>query len=128
MDVLFVINEMKIILFESLLVIHSVKYKFSYFGVYYRMTDLDTLLNIYFYQIINKKLFKLYSQTSVYIWLCAIWNVNSRLLQACCDVAFEYAHTRQQFSQYLAKFQMIQVKQELPCPLKNFLRSSIDIV
>lgn len=67
MDVLFVINEMKIILFESLLVIHSVKYKFSYFGVYYKMTDLDTLLNIYFYQIINKKLFKLYSQTSVYI-------------------------------------------------------------
>ncbi|KAG5334428.1 IVD protein, partial [Acromyrmex charruanus] len=32
------------------------------------------------------------------------------ILQACCDVAFEYAHTRQQFGQYLAKFQMIQEK------------------
>ncbi|KYQ57600.1 Isovaleryl-CoA dehydrogenase, mitochondrial [Trachymyrmex zeteki] len=32
------------------------------------------------------------------------------LLQACCDVAFEYAHTRKQFGQYLAKFQLIQAK------------------
>lgn len=32
------------------------------------------------------------------------------LLQACCDVAFEYAHTRKQFGQNLAEFQLIQGK------------------
>lgn len=32
------------------------------------------------------------------------------ILQACCDVAFEYAHTRQQFGQYLAQFQLLQGK------------------
>lgn len=32
------------------------------------------------------------------------------ILQACCDVAFEYAHTRKQFDQYLAQFQLIQAK------------------
>ncbi|KYN05772.1 PREDICTED: isovaleryl-CoA dehydrogenase, mitochondrial [Cyphomyrmex costatus] len=32
------------------------------------------------------------------------------ILQACCDVAFEYAHTRKQFGQYLAKFQLMQAK------------------
>jgi len=37
---------------------------------------------------------------------------NFRLLQASCDVAFEYAHLRKQFGEYLAKFQLIQVKQE----------------
>jgi len=39
-------------------------------------------------------------------------NVNFRLLQASCDVAFEYAHLRKQFGEYIAKFQLIQVKQE----------------
>ncbi|KAL6260602.1 hypothetical protein P5V15_008123 [Pogonomyrmex californicus] len=32
------------------------------------------------------------------------------LFQACCDVAFEYAHSRKQFNQYLAQFQFIQGK------------------
>ncbi|XP_011873017.1 PREDICTED: isovaleryl-CoA dehydrogenase, mitochondrial isoform X1 [Vollenhovia emeryi] len=32
------------------------------------------------------------------------------ILQACCDVAFEYAHSRQQFNQHLAEFQFIQGK------------------
>lgn len=32
------------------------------------------------------------------------------LLQASCDIAFEYAHTRKQFDQYLAQFQLIQAK------------------
>lgn len=32
------------------------------------------------------------------------------ILQSCCDVAFGYAHTRKQFKQYLAEFQMIQSK------------------
>ncbi|XP_012538867.1 isovaleryl-CoA dehydrogenase, mitochondrial [Monomorium pharaonis] len=32
------------------------------------------------------------------------------ILQACCDVAFEYAHSRQQFGEYLAQFQLIQGK------------------
>ncbi|KAJ8673638.1 hypothetical protein QAD02_004900 [Eretmocerus hayati] len=32
------------------------------------------------------------------------------ILQACCDVAFEYAHTRKQFNQRIAEFQMIQGK------------------
>ncbi|XP_020278102.1 isovaleryl-CoA dehydrogenase, mitochondrial isoform X1 [Pseudomyrmex gracilis] len=30
--------------------------------------------------------------------------------QACCDIAFEYAHSRKQFNQYLAEFQLIQGK------------------
>lgn len=37
-------------------------------------------------------------------------NINFRVAQACCDVAFEYAHTRKQFNQYIAEFQMIQVR------------------
>ncbi|XP_071653363.1 isovaleryl-CoA dehydrogenase, mitochondrial-like isoform X3 [Temnothorax longispinosus] len=44
------------------------------------------------------------------------------ILQACCDIAFEYAHSRKQFGQYLAQFQLIQVtRQKTPslC-LKNF--------
>ncbi|XP_029159575.1 isovaleryl-CoA dehydrogenase, mitochondrial isoform X2 [Nylanderia fulva] len=32
------------------------------------------------------------------------------ILQASCDIAFEYAHTRKQFDQYLAQFQLIQAK------------------
>ncbi|XP_015124222.1 isovaleryl-CoA dehydrogenase, mitochondrial [Diachasma alloeum] len=32
------------------------------------------------------------------------------ILQACCDLAFEYAHTRKQFNTRLAEFQMIQGK------------------
>ncbi|XP_014479948.1 PREDICTED: isovaleryl-CoA dehydrogenase, mitochondrial isoform X2 [Dinoponera quadriceps] len=32
------------------------------------------------------------------------------VLQSCCDVAFEYAHTRKQFNQPIAQFQMIQSK------------------
>ncbi|XP_024890906.1 isovaleryl-CoA dehydrogenase, mitochondrial [Temnothorax curvispinosus] len=32
------------------------------------------------------------------------------ILQACCDIAFEYAHSRKQFGQYLAQFQLIQGK------------------
>lgn len=32
-----------------------------------------------------------------------------RLIQACCDVAFDYAHTRTQFGKRIAEFQMIQV-------------------
>ncbi|RLU19455.1 hypothetical protein DMN91_008012 [Ooceraea biroi] len=32
------------------------------------------------------------------------------IVQACCDLAFEYAHTRKQFDQYLAQFQLIQAK------------------
>ncbi|XP_072766109.1 isovaleryl-CoA dehydrogenase, mitochondrial [Anoplolepis gracilipes] len=32
------------------------------------------------------------------------------LLQASCDIAFEYAHSRKQFNQYLAQFQLIQAK------------------
>ncbi|XP_066601222.1 isovaleryl-CoA dehydrogenase, mitochondrial [Prorops nasuta] len=32
------------------------------------------------------------------------------LLQACCDVAFEYAHTRKQFGKEIAQFQFIQGK------------------
>lgn len=30
-------------------------------------------------------------------------------MQACCDVAFEYAHTRKQFGKKIAEFQLIQV-------------------
>lgn len=32
------------------------------------------------------------------------------ILQASCDVAFEYAHTRKQFGKYIAEFQLIQGK------------------
>ncbi|XP_043592450.1 isovaleryl-CoA dehydrogenase, mitochondrial isoform X2 [Bombus pyrosoma] len=32
------------------------------------------------------------------------------LIQACCDVAFDYAHTRTQFGKRIAEFQMIQEK------------------
>ncbi|KAM0735949.1 Isovaleryl-CoA dehydrogenase, mitochondrial [Formica fusca] len=32
------------------------------------------------------------------------------ILQASCDIAFEYAHSRKQFDQYLAQFQLIQAK------------------
>ncbi|XP_035736768.1 isovaleryl-CoA dehydrogenase, mitochondrial-like [Vespa mandarinia] len=32
------------------------------------------------------------------------------ILQACCDVAFEYAHTRKQFGKYISEFQLIQGK------------------
>ncbi|XP_015179009.1 PREDICTED: isovaleryl-CoA dehydrogenase, mitochondrial isoform X3 [Polistes dominula] len=32
------------------------------------------------------------------------------LLQACCDVSFEYAHTRKQFGKYISEFQLIQKK------------------
>ncbi|XP_071569663.1 isovaleryl-CoA dehydrogenase, mitochondrial-like [Temnothorax nylanderi] len=32
------------------------------------------------------------------------------ILQACCDIAFEYAHARKQFGQHLAQFQLIQGK------------------
>jgi len=32
------------------------------------------------------------------------------ILQASCDIAFEYAHSRKQFNQYLAEFQLIQGK------------------
>ncbi|XP_076753266.1 isovaleryl-CoA dehydrogenase, mitochondrial [Xylocopa sonorina] len=32
------------------------------------------------------------------------------ILQACCDVAFNYAHTRKQFGKSIAEFQMIQEK------------------
>ncbi|XP_033325737.2 isovaleryl-CoA dehydrogenase, mitochondrial [Megalopta genalis] len=32
------------------------------------------------------------------------------ILQACCDVAFDYAHTRKQFGKYIAEFQFIQGK------------------
>ncbi|XP_078040423.1 isovaleryl-CoA dehydrogenase, mitochondrial isoform X2 [Augochlora pura] len=32
------------------------------------------------------------------------------ILQACCDVAFDYAHTRKQFGKYIAEFQLIQGK------------------
>lgn len=32
------------------------------------------------------------------------------ILQACCDVAFDYAHTRKQFGKPIAEFQMIQEK------------------
>ncbi|XP_071575755.1 isovaleryl-CoA dehydrogenase, mitochondrial-like [Temnothorax nylanderi] len=32
------------------------------------------------------------------------------ILQACCDIAFEYAHSRKQFGEYLAQFQLIQGK------------------
>ncbi|XP_043267464.1 isovaleryl-CoA dehydrogenase, mitochondrial [Venturia canescens] len=32
------------------------------------------------------------------------------ILQACCDVAFEYAHTRKQFGKQIAEFQLIQGK------------------
>lgn len=32
------------------------------------------------------------------------------ILQACCDVAFEYAHTRKQFNKYIAEFQLMQEK------------------
>nr|XP_050850316.1 isovaleryl-CoA dehydrogenase, mitochondrial [Vespula vulgaris] len=32
------------------------------------------------------------------------------LFQACCDVAFEYAHTRKQFGKYIGEFQLIQGK------------------
>ncbi|XP_012149398.2 isovaleryl-CoA dehydrogenase, mitochondrial [Megachile rotundata] len=32
------------------------------------------------------------------------------ILQACCDVAFDYAHTRKQFGKRIAEFQLIQAK------------------
>ncbi|XP_014613684.1 PREDICTED: isovaleryl-CoA dehydrogenase, mitochondrial [Polistes canadensis] len=32
------------------------------------------------------------------------------LFQACCDVSFEYAHTRKQFGKYISEFQLIQKK------------------
>ncbi|XP_046817361.1 isovaleryl-CoA dehydrogenase, mitochondrial isoform X2 [Vespa crabro] len=32
------------------------------------------------------------------------------ILQACCDIAFEYAHTRKQFGKYISEFQLIQGK------------------
>ncbi|KAH0954040.1 hypothetical protein HN011_008405 [Eciton burchellii] len=32
------------------------------------------------------------------------------ILQACCDLTFEYVHSRKQFNQYLAQFQLIQGK------------------
>ncbi|XP_034950686.1 isovaleryl-CoA dehydrogenase, mitochondrial [Chelonus insularis] len=32
------------------------------------------------------------------------------ILQACCDISFEYAHTRKQFNKRIAEFQMIQSK------------------
>lgn len=32
------------------------------------------------------------------------------IMQASCDIAFEYAHTRKQFNQYIAEFQLIQVR------------------
>ncbi|XP_063975212.1 isovaleryl-CoA dehydrogenase, mitochondrial [Diachasmimorpha longicaudata] len=32
------------------------------------------------------------------------------ILQACCDLAFDYAHTRKQFNTRIAEFQMIQAK------------------
>ncbi|KAI4502554.1 hypothetical protein M0802_002466 [Mischocyttarus mexicanus] len=32
------------------------------------------------------------------------------IFQACCDVAFEYAHTRKQFGKYISEFQLIQGK------------------
>ncbi|CAB0045185.1 unnamed protein product [Trichogramma brassicae] len=34
----------------------------------------------------------------------------NRIMQACCDVAFEYAHQRKQFGRSIADFQMIQTK------------------
>lgn len=53
-------------------------------------------------------MFKLYSRTFIFT-MCDL-NVNFRILQASCDIAFEYAHMRKQFNQYLAQFQLVQVK------------------
>lgn len=33
-----------------------------------------------------------------------------RLMQACCDVVFEYVHQRKQFNQPIGHFQMVQAK------------------
>lgn len=47
-------------------------------------------------------------------WSCILFNLNGahdfRIMQACSDVTFEYAHTRKQFGKNIAEFQLIQVR------------------
>lgn len=46
-------------------------------------------------------------------------------MQACCDVAFEYVHQRQQFGQQIGKFQMIQAKMADMYTTTNACRSYV---
>lgn len=43
-----------------------------------------------------------------------------RITQACCDVAFKYAHERKQFGKPIADFQMIQVFRKQILGFSNF--------
>lgn len=47
------------------------------------------------------------------------------IMQACCDVAFEYVHQRQQFGQQIGKFQMIQAKMADMYTTTNACRSYV---
>ncbi|XP_017882248.1 isovaleryl-CoA dehydrogenase, mitochondrial [Ceratina calcarata] len=56
----------------------------------------------------NKGIYVLFSGLDLERLILAAGPVG--ILQACCDVAFEYAHTRKQFGKPIAEFQMIQEK------------------
>ena len=57
---------------------------------------------------INKGVYVLMSGLDVERLVLAAGPVG--LMQACCDVAFNYAHERKQFGQKIGEFQLIQAK------------------